>query len=107
MCSSTTTPLSSAPLLIFGAAVSVGIVNRVAKGRVVALCQIGFVAQNVVVLGRVRRPEGICTPGGSIGTCIAPAGPACERAGWLVLICEEGLVPPINTDSSDKCLSPD
>jgi hypothetical protein len=36
--------------------------------------------------------------------CIGPAGPGCIElpSGWLVLICEEGLVPPINTNSSDK-----
>lgn len=35
--------------------------------------------------------------------CVGPAGPGCKLPGrWLVLICEEGLVPPINTNSSDK-----
>jgi hypothetical protein len=102
------TPASAAGLLVIGAAVPVGIVNRVAKGRIVVVGQLRVVAQNVVVLGRVGRPEGR-TAGGSIGTWVGPAGPACiELPGrWLVLICEEGLVPPINTDSSDKCLSPD
>jgi hypothetical protein len=37
-------------------------------------------------------------------TCTGPAGPCGAElpSGWLVLICEEGLVPPINTNSSDK-----
>ena len=35
--------------------------------------------------------------------CVGPAGPGCKLpSGWLVLICEEGIVPPINTNSSDK-----
>jgi hypothetical protein len=35
--------------------------------------------------------------------CVGP-GPSCIElpSGWLVLICKEGLVPPINTNSSDK-----
>lgn len=38
--------------------------------------------------------------------CVGPTCPGCiELPGrWLVLICEEGLVPPINTNSSDKRL---
>jgi hypothetical protein len=79
-------------------------VDGVAEGCAVVFCHFRVAAQNVVVLGILTLVEG--TSGGSIGTCIGPAGPAwSEPAGrWFVLICEEGLVPPINTNSSDKCL---
>jgi len=72
-------------------------VDAVAEGSSVAFAHFRVAAQNVVLLGIL---------GGGICTCIGPAGPACiELAGsWFVLICEEGLVPPINTDSSGKCL---
>lgn len=96
-------PVSARRLEIGGA---VAVVHGVAERCGVAFRHLGIAAQNIVVLGILARPEG--TPGGSIATCVGPAGPAWrEPAGrWFVLICEEGLVPPINTDSSDKRLPP-
>jgi predicted small integral membrane protein len=77
-------------------------VDWVAECRVVVSFHLGIAAQYVVVLGILALVEG--TPGGSIGSCIGAAGAACIEVPtrWLVLICEEGLVPPINTNSSDK-----
>ncbi|KAF2186845.1 hypothetical protein K469DRAFT_474974, partial [Zopfia rhizophila CBS 207.26] len=72
---------------------AVPVVNGVAERGIVLLCHLRVAAQNVVVLGILALVEGP----------VGPAGPACiEAAGrWFVLICEEGLVPPINTNSSD------
>ena len=65
---------------------AVGVVHGVSKRRVVVVAHFRVGAQNRVL--------GILCCG--IGTCIGPCGIVLGR--WLgVLICEEGLVPPINT----------
>ena len=63
--------------------------DRVAEGSAAILVHFGVAAQNMLVFG---------------AGCVGPAGPGCvELPGrWFLLICEEGLVPPINTNSSDK-----
>lgn len=68
--------------------VSVPVVDRVAKGRAV-FGHFGVAAQYMLLI---------------LGTCTGPTGPCGTElpSGWFVLICEEGLVPPINTNSSDK-----
>lgn len=83
---------------------AVAVVNRVSERCAVLVC-FHVAAQNVVVVGILRLAVG--RGGGGICTCaVCAAGPACvEAAGWLVLICEEGLVPPINTNSSDIVLA--
>ena len=70
--------------------------NGVTESCGVVVCHFRIAAQYVVVLGILALAEG--TPGGSICTCPGPTGPgSIEAAGrWFVLICEEGLVPPIN-----------
>jgi hypothetical protein len=52
------------------------------------------------VLGILAELTPSCGIG--IGTCIGPTGPSKLLPGRFVLICEEGLVPPINTNSSDN-----
>ena len=63
--------------------------DRVSESSVAVLGHFGVAAQNMLLV--------FCA------ACVGPAGPGCiELPGWLLLICEEGLVPPINTNSSDK-----
>ena len=66
------------------------VVDGVAKGSVPIFVHFGVAAQYMLLV--------FCT------ACVGPAGPACVElpGGWFLLICEEGLVPPINTNSSDK-----
>ena len=80
---------------------AVAVVNSVSERCAVLVSCFHVAAQNVVVVGILRLAVG--RGGGGICTCaVCAAGPACvEATGWLVLICEEGLVPPINTNSSD------
>jgi len=85
LCSPPSGHLSAAQHLEFSGAVSV--VDAVAK-RSFALGHVGVAAQNVRVLGS------LC---GGIGTCIGPGAPSIEVCRF-VLICEEGLVPPINKE---------
>ena len=84
---------------------AVPVVNSVPECCAVLVSCFHVAAQNVVVVGNLRLAVG--RGGGGICTCaVCAAGPACvEAAGWLVLICEEGLVPPINTNSSDIVLA--
>jgi len=62
--------------------VSVPVVDRVAKGRAV-FGHFGVAAQYMLLI---------------LGTCTGPTGPCGTElpSGWFVLICEEGLVPPIS-----------
>lgn len=76
-------PLSAARHLELGGAV--GAVNGIAERRGVVVAHLRVAAQNRVL--------GILCCG--IGACIGPGGIVLGRLG--VLICEEGLVPPINT----------
>ena len=70
---------------------TVAVVDRVSKGRAAVFCHV-----------RVRAAQYMLLVVGA--AWVGPAGtPGCKWPGrWLVLICEEGLVPPINTNSSDK-----
>ena len=71
--------------LIVAGAVSVSVVHRVAKGRAVVVGHVVVAAQYMLLR--------ICW-----AAWVGPAGPGCiELPGRFVLICEEGLVPPINT----------
>jgi hypothetical protein len=68
--------------LVIGAAIPV--VDAVTKGGGVVFAHVGIAAQNVLLAAFSASRIG--------------AGPRrTELAGRLVLICEEGLVPPINT----------
>ncbi|CBX95446.1 predicted protein [Plenodomus lingam JN3] len=71
--------------LVVGRAVAV--VNRVSKRGAAIFGHFGIAAQYMLLV--------LCA-------WVGPAGPGCKLPGRLVLICEEGLVPPINTNSSDK-----
>ena len=79
---------SSSRRLVVGG--SIPIVDRISKRSVAVFGQFGVATQYMLLV--------LCA------ACVGPAGPGCiELPGrWLVLICEEGLVPPINTNSSDK-----
>jgi hypothetical protein len=69
--------------LVLAGAVSV--VYRIAKGSSAVFGHFVVAAQYMLFR--------ICW-----AACVGPAGPSCtELPGRLVLICEEGLVPPINT----------
>lgn len=90
--------------LKLGAAVAVVVAHGIAERGVVLLRRIDFSAQKVVVAGTLCTGIG----GGGIRTagCAAPgAGSGIALLliadGRLVLICEEGLEAPINTNSSD------
>lgn len=90
--------------LEFGAAVAVVVADGVAESAVVLLGCVDVSAQKVVVAGTLCTGIG----GGGIRTagCAAPGAGSgiallLEADGRLVLICEEGLEAPINTNSSD------
>ena len=71
--------------LVVGRAVSV--VNRISECCAAVFGHFGIAAQYMLLV--------LCT-------CVGRGGPGCKLPGRFVLICEEGLVPPINTNSSDK-----
>ena len=67
---------------------AVAVVDRVTECRSAVFGHFGVAAQYMLLV--------LCA-------CVGPRGPGCKLPGrWLLLICEEGLVPPINTNSSDK-----
>lgn len=89
--------------LELGAAVAVVVADGVAKRGVVLLRRVDLSAQKVVVAGTLCtgiggggiRTAGCAAPGAGSGIALLIAD------GRLVLICEEGLEVPINTNSSD------
>lgn len=70
----------------------------------VSVSVVDLVSKRSAVLGHFRVATTQYMLLARFAACVGPAGPGCiELPGrWLVLICEEGLVPPINTNSSDK-----
>lgn len=87
ICSSEAGLVPAARRLVLGGAVSV--VDGVAKGRVVVVAHLRVAGQNVLVLGTLWA---------GIATCSGPSGIVLGCPSGFVLICEEGLEPPINKE---------